>query len=176
MFKAIHVTLPVMALLAGAAIAPAPAHAEESHTYSAQSCNGYSATDRTSSSLLYYAVGVRNTGSATRELSCPMNLDSADPITAPVIDYKWMWAWVNDRSTSAGFNCQPAVKDNTGAFWYGYTSTTGAGTTSGSDQALVWLNPFNSGNPFPNMVIMSTMRCYLPGSSSDLISINSTLE
>ncbi len=176
MIKSLGISLPALALLAGVAAAPEPARAAESHLYSAQSCTGYAAADRTSSSLLYYAVGVRNTGTATRELSCPMNLDANDPITQPPIDYRWMWAWVNDRSTSAGFNCQPAVKDNSGAFWYGLAQTTGAGTTSGTDQALVWLDPFNGGNPFPNMVIMSTMRCYLPGSSSDLISINSTLQ
>jgi hypothetical protein len=38
------------------------------------------------------------------------------------------------------------------------------------------VNPFNAGNPFPITITMSHMRCYLPGSNSDLISINSTLQ
>lgn len=175
MNKAICVILPTTVLLAGLTVASETARAEEAHLYSAQSCTGYSAADR-AAAMNYYAAGIRNTSTTTRQLSCPMNLDSNDPSAQPPIDYEWMWAWVNDRSTAAGFNCQPAVKDNTGAYWYGPTTTTGSGSTSTADQALVWLDPFNGGNPFPSMVIMSHMRCYLPGSNSDLISINSTLQ
>lgn len=178
MKKTLKMMMPAAALVATMTVAPDAGRAEESHLYSAQTCTGYSAADR-AAAIIYNVAGIRNQGSSASlvQLSCPMNLISNDPSFQPPIDYKWIWAMVQDKSTATGFNCQPAIKDATGAYWYGPTMTTSNPLTSGGvDEPLLWLNPFNGGNPFPNMVIMSHMRCYLPGNNSDLLSINSTLE
>ena len=89
MNKTISMTLPAMALLAGMAVAPQAARAAEGHLYSAQVCQGYSAADR-AAALLYNVAGVRNTSTTTRQLSCPMNLISADPVTQPPIDFEYI--------------------------------------------------------------------------------------